>query len=56
VHADTRWSALGFAVVVPVFATWTLTFLIGGERVFSSSTYNKLDITRINLKYYGWVV
>lgn len=53
--ADSRWSAIGFAVISPIFLTWMLTFSIGYNRVFSKSFTDRWDAGKIQDLDLYWV-
>jgi hypothetical protein len=55
VFADARWSAVGFAIVSPVFLAWMLTFTVGYDRVFSLEFLKRMDATSLDLRAAGWI-
>jgi hypothetical protein len=50
--ADSRWSAIGFSIVSPIFIAWLLTFSLGYDKVFPKSMVDKLDVSDIDLRLY----
>ncbi len=46
----TRWSAIGVSITSVLFWPWFFFYVTSGQRIMDTTTFNKLDVTRFDVK------